>query len=109
MDKLADYYARRASEYERIYAKPERQADLAVLRTRIGKLSAGKNILELACGTGYWTEIMAVGAARVTAIDVNEEVLQVARTKSYPENRPSAGTTGRSTTTPLNCATSDAL
>ncbi len=87
MDKLAAYYARRAAEYERIYAKPERQADLAVLKTRIGKLSAGKKVLELACGTGYWTQVMAAGAAQVTAIDVNEEVLRIARTKSYPEER----------------------
>lgn len=87
MDKLAAYYAQRAAEYERIYAKPERQADLAALRTRIGKLSAGKKVLELACGTGYWTEVMAASAAQVTALDVNEEVLQIARTKSYPENR----------------------
>ena len=28
MDNLEQYYARRAAEYERIYAKPERQADL---------------------------------------------------------------------------------
>ena len=87
MDKLAAYYAQRAAEYERIYARPERQADLAALRARIGKLSTGKKVLELACGTGYWTEVMAAGAAQVTAIDVNEEVLQIARTKSYPENR----------------------
>jgi demethylmenaquinone methyltransferase/2-methoxy-6-polyprenyl-1,4-benzoquinol methylase len=87
MDRLASYYAQRAAEYERIYAKPERQADLAALRARIGTLSAGRKVLELACGTGYWTEVMAAGAAQVTAIDVNEEVLQIARTKSYPENR----------------------
>ena len=29
---LKTYYARRASEYERIYIKPERQDDLATLR-----------------------------------------------------------------------------
>ena len=32
MDALADYYAKRAPEYERIYKKPERQADLRTLR-----------------------------------------------------------------------------
>ena len=87
MDKLATYYARRAAEYERIYVKPERQADLAALKTRIGKLCGGRKVLELACGTGYWTEVMAAVAAQVTAIDVNEEVLQIARAKTYPENR----------------------
>jgi SAM-dependent methyltransferase len=81
MDKLADYYAKRAAEYERIYAKPERQADLAALRTRIGKMFAGRRVLELACGTGYWTDVIAGSAAQVTALDLNEEVLAVARTK----------------------------
>lgn len=81
MDKLADYYARRAAEYERIYAKPERQADLAALRARIGSMLAGKRVLELACGTGYWTDLIAGSAVQVTALDLNEEVLAIARTK----------------------------
>ncbi|HEY8069276.1 MAG TPA: class I SAM-dependent methyltransferase [Burkholderiales bacterium] len=83
MDELAAYYARRAAEYERIYAKPERQADLAVLRGRIGKLFAGRKVLELACGTGYWTDLLAVQAAQLTALDVNEEVLEIARAKEH--------------------------
>lgn len=81
MDELADYYARRAAEYERIYAKPERQADLAALRARIAGLCAGRRVLELACGTGYWTDLIAGTAAQVTAIDVNDEVLAIARSK----------------------------
>jgi demethylmenaquinone methyltransferase/2-methoxy-6-polyprenyl-1,4-benzoquinol methylase len=80
-DKLSAYYARRAAEYERIYAKPERQADLDALRARIGKIFNGKRVLELACGTGYWTDVIASKAAQVTAIDLNEEVLEIARTK----------------------------
>ena len=85
MDKLASYYAQRAAEYERIYAKPERQADLAALRQRIAKMFSGKKVLELACGTGYWTEVIATGAAQVTAIDVNEEMLEIARLKQVRE------------------------
>jgi ubiquinone/menaquinone biosynthesis C-methylase UbiE len=81
MDKLAAYYAQRAAEYERIYAKPERQADLRVLEARIRKMLAGRKVLELACGTGYWTDVFAAQAAQVTALDLNEEVLEIARTK----------------------------
>ena len=87
MDNLAAYYAKRASEYERIYAKPERQSDLSALRTRIGGMFAGRNVLELACGTGWWTPILAQGAARVTALDLNEEVLAIARTKGLPAGK----------------------
>ena len=81
MDNLPAYYAKRAAEYERIYAKPERQADLAGLRERFSRLFAGRRVLELACGTGYWTEVIAEAAAQVTALDLNEEVLAIARTK----------------------------
>jgi demethylmenaquinone methyltransferase/2-methoxy-6-polyprenyl-1,4-benzoquinol methylase len=87
MDKLADYYARRATEYERIYAKPERQRDLAGLKERVRKMLAGRRVLELACGTGYWTEVFAPVAKEVTALDLNEEVLEIARSKSYPPGR----------------------
>ena len=81
MDNLEQYYARRASEYERIYAKPERQADLSALKERLRDVFSGRRVLELACGTGYWTDVIAETAAQVTALDVNEEVLDIARAK----------------------------
>ena len=84
---LAGYYAKRAAEYDRTYARPERQADLAALRGRLCKLFAGRRVLELACGTGWWTEAIAPCAASVTALDVNEEVLAMARAKHYPQDR----------------------
>ena len=37
MTSMLDYYSRRAAEYERIYHKPERQADLrAAYARRLG-------------------------------------------------------------------------
>ena len=87
MDNLEAYYARRAAEYERIYAKPERQADLASLRTRIAALFAGRSVLEVACGTGYWTAVIAPHARSITALDAAEETLAIARSKRYPAGR----------------------
>jgi len=87
MDSLAAYYAKRAAEYERIYAKPERQADLAALRSRIPALLAGRSVLEVACGTGYWTEVIAPHVRSITAIDYVEETLAIARSKKYPASR----------------------
>ena len=86
-DKLAVYYARRAPEYERVYDKPERQSDLAALKARLRSMFRGRRVLELACGTGYWTEVIAPDAAGVTALDINEEVLAIARAKAYPPGR----------------------
>jgi 2-polyprenyl-3-methyl-5-hydroxy-6-metoxy-1,4-benzoquinol methylase len=85
--ELIDYYRRRAGEYEAIYAKPERQADLAALRREVAALVRGRRMLEIACGTGYWTEVMAVSAASVVATDVAEEPLALARAKALPTDK----------------------
>jgi SAM-dependent methyltransferase len=80
---LIDYYAKRAKEYERIYEKPERQKDLAALKELCRKMFAGHKVLEIACGTGYWTQIISQTANSITASDINDEVLQIAKAKSY--------------------------
>lgn len=83
---LQDYYARRAHEYERIYHKAERQQDLAQLEVLLPALLADRNVLEIACGTGYWTEHIATQATSVLATDINEEVIQIATSKEYPRH-----------------------
>jgi demethylmenaquinone methyltransferase/2-methoxy-6-polyprenyl-1,4-benzoquinol methylase len=77
--QLPAYYAARAAEYERIYDKPERQADLAELRRLIPAYFGGRTVLEIACGTGYWTRFLAPAAAGIVAIDSAEETLRIAR------------------------------
>ena len=62
---IVTYYANRAKEYERIYQKPERQDDLGWLRDFVGSTFADTHVFEVACGTGYWTEILARSAASV--------------------------------------------
>jgi len=79
---IESYYARRAQEYERIYEKPERQQDLRTLRSVVEQTFRGKHVLEIAGGTGYWTEVLTRSAASVTAVDINNEVLDIARAKS---------------------------
>jgi len=83
---LKDYYARRAGEYEKIFAKPERQPDLACLRTLLPGLFVGRDVLEVACGTGYWTPLISGSARSILATDINEEVLEIARHKTYPKH-----------------------
>ena len=81
------YYSKRASEYEQIYHKPERQHELEWLRRRIPELLAGRDVLEVACGTGYWTQFIARKARHVHACDINETVLEVAAEKRIPKDR----------------------
>lgn len=77
------YYARRAAEYEKIYDKPERQADLARLRSELPARFKGERVLEVACGTGYWTPLIAAQAESVVAVDAAKETLEIARRKAY--------------------------
>jgi ubiquinone/menaquinone biosynthesis C-methylase UbiE len=78
------YYAARASEYERVYARPERQADLRVLEDAVADCLRGRKVLEVACGTGYWTQHIAPVARYVLATDLAGETLEVARSKGLP-------------------------
>jgi SAM-dependent methyltransferase len=84
---MAGYYADRAQEYERVYEKPERQADLTELRGIVQRQFSGAHVFEVACGTGYWTEILARSAASVVATDINDSVLALARSKRIDRRR----------------------
>ncbi|HVS31065.1 MAG TPA: class I SAM-dependent methyltransferase [Thermoanaerobaculia bacterium] len=85
--ELLRYYARRAQEYEEIYAKPERQSDLDRVRAWLHDELSGCRLLELACGTGYWTERLAPVTKSILATDAAAEVLEIARKKAYPPGR----------------------
>jgi len=82
MTQLSDYYRDRAAEYDAVYAKPERQDDLARVRGLLAQLTRGR-VLEIAAGTGYWTQVLSAAAAEVTATDINPETLDVARARQY--------------------------
>jgi demethylmenaquinone methyltransferase/2-methoxy-6-polyprenyl-1,4-benzoquinol methylase len=76
---LQAYYAARASEYDRVYLKPERQADLRQIEQWLPSVLAAATVLEVACGTGYWTQFIAPVASAVFAFDSSAETLQVAK------------------------------
>ena len=84
---LTRYYAQRAREYERIYERPERQADLARLKAMLPPLFAGRRVLEIACGTGYWTQFLVHEAREIVGIDANDETLEIARSKRLSAGR----------------------
>ncbi|MCK6472627.1 MAG: class I SAM-dependent methyltransferase [Planctomycetes bacterium] len=82
-EAMKAYYAQRAREYEEVYAKPERQDDLKKIRSFLSGAFEGLEVLEIACGTGYWTQIIAHSARSLLATDASREVLDVARAKDY--------------------------
>src|SRR5262245_55360490 len=83
-DRMREYYAQRAQIYERIYHKPERQADLRTMEAALAAPFAGRRVLEVACGTGWWTPHGARDAASWLASDVNAETMAIAKTKPLP-------------------------
>jgi SAM-dependent methyltransferase len=82
---MREYYAHRAAYYERVYFKPERQADLRAMEAWLPGPFADRDVLEVACGTGWWTPHGARDAASWLATDLNPETMEVARAKALPD------------------------
>jgi demethylmenaquinone methyltransferase/2-methoxy-6-polyprenyl-1,4-benzoquinol methylase len=77
--EMQAYYAARAPYYDAVYLKPERRADIAFLSRHLPERLAGRSVLEVACGTGFWTQHIAPGAGAMTATDGTAEPLGFAR------------------------------
>lgn len=80
-DVLAEqvgYYRSRAGEYD-----ATAYGDVETARGRIAGLVAGMGVrgrvLEIACGTGLWTEALAQDAESVLALDAAPEAIAIAR------------------------------
>lgn len=76
---MKEYYAARAKEYDQIYAKPERQTDLRLIEQWLPSRFEGTRVLEIAAGTGYWTQFIAPNAESVLGLDASAETLQIAQ------------------------------
>jgi len=83
---MQSYYAARAGEYDAVYEKPERQPDLREIEQWLPWVLRGRRLLEIACGTGYWTRFLAPVTASIVAIDSAEETLRIARRRVRDAN-----------------------
>ena len=84
--EMPAYYAQRAKVYEDIYHRrePSRVREQVGLRRDLTNTLRSRRVLEVACGTGYWTQFAALTARSIVAADINPEVLDIAkRTKEY--------------------------
>ncbi len=87
---MLDYYEKRLPDYEAIYHKPERQHDLGWLEQELCGLTLGKDVVELACGSGYWTRRVAQMARTLYATD-GSELLAKAALASCPAGTVTSG------------------
>lgn len=76
--QMQAYYAARAPEYDDVYRRPERRADIAFLSAYLPSRFAGRDALEVACGTGFWTQFIAASARSLVATDSTAEPLRLA-------------------------------
>ncbi len=80
-DEVARYYAARAAEYDRSagYLDPLAEKLREPIKVRLRAFFAGHDVLEVACGTGYWTEVIASTARSVLGTDADAAMLTLAR------------------------------
>lgn len=92
LDRQVDYYRARAPEYDNWWNRTHQYTlapglraawadEVAELESWVDGLPLGGDVLELACGTGTWTGMLAARAASVTAVDAVAEVIEINRSK----------------------------
>jgi len=86
------YYQARAGEYDEWFlrqgrydrgAEANRQwfVEIAEVATALERFAPRGRVLELACGTGWWTERLVRHATHITAVDSSPEVLAINRAR----------------------------
>ncbi|MCK5115069.1 MAG: class I SAM-dependent methyltransferase [Candidatus Aegiribacteria sp.] len=78
VDEIIKYYDALAPQYHR----KSGYNDLSYTHShadRFRELFNGRDVLEIACGTGYWTEIIAKTAKSILATDVNRSMVKQAK------------------------------
>jgi SAM-dependent methyltransferase len=73
-----DYYRRRAGEYDET-ALEDVDAASRLFDALVKRLAPSGDVLEIACGTGLWTQHLAPRADKLTALDSSPEMIELAR------------------------------
>jgi demethylmenaquinone methyltransferase/2-methoxy-6-polyprenyl-1,4-benzoquinol methylase len=90
LSEQIDYYRARAPEYDQWFLRQGRYdrgpessrrwfEEVDTVRGALAQFRPAGHVLELACGTGWWTAELARTATRVTALDAAQETLALNR------------------------------
>ena len=97
LEDQLEYYRARAAEYDQWFYRQgryDRGAELnqlwheeaALVRQALRAFNPAGSVLELACGTGIWTEQLALYADTILAVDAAAEMLEINRQKNAGKN-----------------------
>jgi demethylmenaquinone methyltransferase/2-methoxy-6-polyprenyl-1,4-benzoquinol methylase len=86
LSEMIDYYKARASEYDQWFMRQGRYdhgeehaqrwwAEVAEVQAALAAFEPRGQVLELASGTGWWTEQLVRYADRITAVDTSAETI----------------------------------
>jgi demethylmenaquinone methyltransferase/2-methoxy-6-polyprenyl-1,4-benzoquinol methylase len=84
--EMREYYAAHAPLHDGCMSYTDNAAMeklLAPIVAQVGAMMEGLEVLEVACGTGNWTQVLSRRAKRVVAIDCSTEALALAEGKEY--------------------------
>lgn len=90
LEEQKAYYRARAGEYDEWFLRQGRydhgpghraqwSAEVDEVRAALERFRPAGRVLELACGTGWWTEQLVRYADSVTAVDASDEVMELNR------------------------------
>ena len=97
LQQQIEYYRARAPEYDEWFYRTGRydrgpahtgqwQREVEILRCQLHNAARYEHILELAPGTGIWTQELAQLGERVTALDASPEMIAINRAKLGAEH-----------------------
>jgi demethylmenaquinone methyltransferase/2-methoxy-6-polyprenyl-1,4-benzoquinol methylase len=90
VDEMNNYYEQRAPWHDKFMNYQSQAATEKLLAPIIADVQAdvaGKDVLEIACGTGNWTQVLAARARSVLATDISKTSIEIARSKPYQTER----------------------
>lgn len=83
---LTEYYKSLARDYDKMNDSPDFKRQLALVMSRVFPYFSGKTVIDVGCGTGYWTQTISSMAQKVSAIDNCPEMVSRARARMYPRH-----------------------